>query len=236
LRGQGAVSVQRLNGLLTTAAGFRADRGAAVAAVAEAAGKIAEMRLQIMQIDQDMRVEASTMLAEVEAALSGLAERRIAATERLQRVNVVAPQGGRVKDLAVHAPGTVITPAETILLIVPDDDELAVDLEIAPQDIDAIVPGQPVRIRMSALDGRITPEIFGTIMRIGADLSIDPRSGHAFYQVRVAIPPEEFTRLGGQALVPGMPVETFIATGARNVLSYLIRPVRDQMNRALRES
>jgi HlyD family secretion protein len=75
----------------------------------------------------------------------------------------------------------------------------------------------------------------GTVSRIAADLTQDQRSGISHYLVRIVVPQEEQAWLGGLTLVPGMPAEVFIQTGERTVISYLTKPLRDQISRAFRE-
>ena len=72
--------------------------------------------------------------------------------------------------------------------------------------------------------------------QISPDVTRDDRTGASYYTARITIAPGEIGKLGGAALVPGMPVETFIQTGRRSVFSYLLRPVYDTMQKAFRES
>ena len=95
--------------------------------------------------------------------------------------------------------------------------------------------GQPAGLRFSAFNQRTTPEINGTISRISADVSVDQRSGQSFYTIRIGVSPEEIARLGNVKLVPGMPLETFMKTYDRSVMSYFIKPLEDQVLRAFRE-
>ena len=126
-------------------------------------------------------------------------------------------------------------PATPIMLIVPEADALSVEAKVSPQDIDQLRLGQSAGLRFSAFNQRTTPEISGTISRVSADVSTDQRSGQSFYTVRIALPAEETARLGNVKLVPGMPVEAFMKTYDRTVLSYFIKPLEDQVMRAFRE-
>ena len=124
---------------------------------------------------------------------------------------------------------------ETIMLVVPRADNLTVEAKIAPQDIDQLQLGQTAMLRFSAFNQRTTPEITGTVSRISADITTDERTDASYYTIRVAMSAEEIARLGDVALVPGMPVEAFVKTGDRKVLSYLVKPLTDQIARAFRE-
>jgi HlyD family secretion protein len=167
---------------------------------------------------------------------SELFERRIAAEDLLKRIDIRAPQDGTVHQLTVHTIGGVIVPqGEPIMLIVPYADALTVEVRVQPQDIDQIHVGQAAVLRFPAFNQQTTPEIDGKVSLVSADVSTDLKSGMSFYTVRVAIPDEGLTRLQGLRLVPGMPVEAFVQTAPRTVVSYLIRPISDQMTRAFRE-
>ena len=162
-------------------------------------------------------------------------ERKVAAEDQLKRVDIRAPQNGFVHQLAVHTIGGVINAGEPIMLIVPQADSLVVETRIAPQDIDQVHPGQRVSLRFSAFSQRTTPEIFGTVSRVSADLTREQQTNTSYYTVRVSIPEDELNKLEGKALIPGMPVEAFIQTGSRTALSYLVKPFEDQVARAFRE-
>jgi HlyD family secretion protein len=230
------IQIQRVTALERDAARLVGERGSLVASIAQTKVKITETELQILQIDQDLRSEVGKELSEIRAKLAELKERRISAVDQLKRIDIRSPQDGTVHQLAVHTVGGVITAGgEPLMLIVPESDALTVEAKIAPQDIDQLRVGQPALLRLSAFNQRTTPEINGEVTRVSADLSTDQRSGTSFYTVRVSIPEHEVGRLNGLKLVPGMPVESFINTGERTVLSYLAKPLSDQLARAWRE-
>jgi HlyD family secretion protein len=120
------------------------------------------------------------------------------------------------------------------MLIVPEDEELMVEVKVEPKDIDDVRFGQAVLLRFSAFDLRTTPEINGTVVRIAADTTTDQRTGRSYYLVRIAMTADEVERLGHVRLTPGMPVEAFIQTGARTLVTYLVKPLHDQLMRAFR--
>ena len=114
------------------AARLGGERGQLIASKAEAAGKIAEVELQIIQVDQDIRSKAAEELSDVRAKISEVSERKIAAEDQLKHIDIRAPQTGRVHELAVHTVGEVITPGETIMLIVPENDALSIQAKVSP--------------------------------------------------------------------------------------------------------
>jgi HlyD family secretion protein len=211
------------------------ERGQLMAAIAQSKGKIAEIELQILQVDQDMRTEVGKDLAEIRARTAEMIERKVAAEDQLKRVDIRAPIDGVVLQLTVHTVGGVITPGEAIMLIVPQTDTLQVEAKIPPQEIDQVRIGQPAVLRFVAFSQRTTPELIGTVVRISADVSEDTKSGARFYTIRLNVSPEEVARLSAVRLVPGMPVEALIQTSPRTVMSYLIKPLHDQLSRAFRE-
>jgi HlyD family secretion protein len=129
----------------------------------------------------------------------------------------------------------VITAGEQIMLIVPASDVLVVEARVAPRDIDQLRTHQQATLRFPSFNRRTTQELNGTVERIAADTSQDPRTGTQYYSVRVAMAAEEIARLDGLKLVPGMPVDAFIRTGDRTMLSYLFKPFADQAQLAFRQ-
>ncbi len=235
LHDKGVVSVQRLNGLKTQAATYEGERGEKVAYQAQTRGKITETRLQILSIDQDMKTEVGRELREIQGQVGEYVERKVAAEDELKRIDILAPQSGIVHQLSAHTVGGVVNPAETIMLVIPEGDDLALEVRIAPKDIDQILPGHRAVLRLSAFNQRTTPELSGHVSRIAADLATDDRTGLSFYLVRITVPHGELEKLGGLSLVPGMPAEAMIQTGERTALSYLVKPLSDQITRAFRE-
>ncbi|WP_105383051.1 HlyD family type I secretion periplasmic adaptor subunit [Neorhizobium alkalisoli] len=235
LREQGIVSDQRLNALKTQVATFGGERGEKIAFQAQAAGRISETKLQILQIDQDLRTEVGRELREVQAQLGEYIERKVVAEDELKRIDIIAPQSGIVHQLSVHTVGGVITPADTIMLIVPEGEDLALDVQVLPKDIDQIHLGQKAVLRMSAFNLRTTPELNADVIRIAADLTTDQRSGLSYYLLRLSVPVEELQKLGDLRLVPGMPAEALIQTGERTALSYFVKPLSDQISHAFLE-
>jgi HlyD family secretion protein len=228
------VQIQRVTALERDAARLEGARGQLIAATAQSKGRISEIELQIIQIDQDLHSEVAKELREVQAKIAELVERKVTAEDQLKRIDIRAPQDGLVHQLAVHTVGGVITPGETMMLIVPEADNLTVEAKLNPQDIDQVQPGQKAVLRFSTFNQRTTPELNGMVIRVSADLTTDKQTGVSYYTVRISIPEAEVARLGGLKLLPGMPLEAFIQTGDRTVLSYLMKPMTDQIARSFR--
>lgn len=229
------VPITRLTALERETTRIRGERAQLIAQIAQARGRISELRMQIVQIDQDLGNEVARELRDTESKIGEFVERRTAAEDQLGRVDLRAPVAGKVHQLAVHTIGGVIGPGEAVMLIVPESEPLSIEVRVVPSDVDQIVPSQPVGIRFSAFDQRTTPEITGRVQRVAADVTHDTRTGQSYFSVRVAIPPEELARLDTDRVVPGLPVEAFFKTTDRTVLSYFVKPLQDQLARAFRE-
>ena len=229
------IAMSRLTALEREAVRLEGERNQLIASAARAKGKTTETELQILQIEQDLRTEVSKELREIQAKSAEFAERKIAAEDQLKRIDIRAPQDGVVHQLAVHTVGGVISASESLMLIVPENDALTVEAKMAPQDIDQLHVGQKAALHFSTFNQRTTPEIVGTVSRVSADTTQDAKTSAIYYLVRVSMSPEEVAKLGSVKLVPGMPVEVFIQTDQRTVLSYFVKPLRDQIAKAFRE-
>jgi len=229
------VPMNRLTALERDSARIDGERSQLSGAIAQSKGKMAEIALQIIQIDQDLRTEVGKDLIEAQSKISELAERKTAAVDQLNRIDIRAPQSGRVHQLTVHTVGGVITPGEPIMMIVPDADALAVEVKIAPRDIEQVYVGQAASMRFAAFDQKTTPGIEGEVSMVSAETTLDQRTGASYYTARVMLSPEQVAKMGDAKLLPGMPVDVFIKTPGRTAFSYLIKPLRDQAERAFKE-
>jgi HlyD family secretion protein len=229
------VQLTRLTQLERETARLGGERAQLIASAAEAKGKIAETNLQIIQIDQTLSSEVAKEMRDIDGKIGEFIERKVTAEDQLRRTDIRAPQTGIVFQSTVHTVGGVVTAGDTIMQIVPDADKLQVEAKVNPQDIDQLQIGQTAMLRFSAFNSRTTPEIEGKVTRVSADTSTDQRTGASYYTIRIGLPPQNVAKLGDVRLVPGMPVEAFVQTGERTVISYLMKPLRDQFMRAFRE-
>jgi HlyD family secretion protein len=138
--------------------------------------------------------------------------------------------------LTVHTLGGVIAPGEAIMLIVPDGDDMVLQAQIGPQDIDQVRVGQTAVVRLPALRGRFTPEIDAEVSHVAADVSRADEKSPPYYAVSLKFLPHMLEKLEpGQKLKPGMPAEAFIRTDERTPLSYFLKPLADQLAHTFRE-
>lgn len=235
LRNKQLVPSIRLMSLERDSARLTGEQAQLVAASARAKGRIAEIELQIIQLDVDLRSEVTKEFRDIQARENELREKLVAAQDQLKRVEIRSPQAGTVHELSVHTVGGVVGRGETLMLIVPREDALVVEAKVSPNDIDSIRQGQSAFIRFTAFNQRTTPEIEGKVLRVAADLSKDAQTGAQYFLTRIALPAPELAKLGGQTLKPGMPAEVQIRTDDRTAMSYLMKPLMDQIEKAFRE-
>jgi len=234
LRGQDLVSTQRITDAEMRMAQLEGQLGQIIASIAQTGAEVAGAELQIIQVDQDVRSEASKLLTETATRLNELFERKVAADDQVKKHTIVAPITGTVYQLAVHTVGGVVNPGEEIMLIVPEDDVLVVEAQISPAQIDRVHADQEAVLRFTSFGSRDTPEYIGAVDTVSPDLIKDERTGMSYYMARIEMPKKATDELGDK-FVPGMPVEVFIVTGDRTVLSYLTKPLTDQIMHTFRE-
>ncbi len=235
LYAKGLVPLTRLTTLQRDSAQLEGERARLAATIAETNAKIGQARLEIAQIDQNFRSEVMKDLRESQDKEAELMQRNVAAKDQLNRVDIRAPTSGVVHQLAVHTVGGVIRPGDLIMEIVPDTDNLEIEGHLPPNEIDQVARGQRAYLRFSTLDRPTMPEVRGTVTYVSADLSRDERSNASFYTVKVDLPQGERHHLDGMTLISGMPVEIFLQTGSRTMLSYLLKPISDQLHRTFNE-
>jgi HlyD family secretion protein len=211
--------------------------GQLAASRAEAEERATEITIEVLTLGTTSREEAIASLRDLRYRELELVEQRNALRAEIDRLDIRAPVSGIVYDLLFQTPRSVIQGAEPLLYLVPQDRPLVIAARVAPTDIDQILVGQAVNLRMSALDQRMTPELVGEVLQVSADALDDPVSGQPYFRIEIAMNIGEVEKLGPEAvLLPGMPVEAFIRTVDRSPLAYLIKPMADYFVRAFRES
>jgi HlyD family secretion protein len=229
------VPLTRLTTLQREAARIEGERGQLISAIAETKAKVGEARLQIVRLDQDFRTDVVKELGETQGKEAELVERGVAARDLLDRIEIRAPTSGVIHQLAAHTIGGVIRAGDAIMEVVPDSDDLQIEARLQPNNIDQVRTGQKAFVRFSAFNQRVTPQLVGIVSYVSADTSNDQQTNAPYFTVRVALSDEERRRLAGLQLVPGMPAEVFMQTGSRTMMSYLLKPITDQMRRAFVE-
>jgi membrane fusion protein, protease secretion system len=153
----------------------------------------------------------------------------------LENTDIKSPVDGTVVNLSVFTKGAVISPGGKVLEIVSLNDALVIDAEVPTQLIDKVYTGLEVELMFSAFNQNKTPKIFGRVQTVSADRLVDEKNGFPYYKIRVQVSKDSERKLSNFNVRPGMPVEVFIKTGERTLLSYLFKPLFDRMHSALRE-
>ncbi|GGL56891.1 HlyD family type I secretion periplasmic adaptor subunit [Wenxinia marina] len=234
---RGLAQASRVLALRREAASLAGRVGELTAAIAQAEGRITETDIEIIRLGVDRREESITRLRDLQFNQIELSERRRTLTRQLERLEIRAPVAGTVYGLQVFGPGAVIRPAEPILSIVPSDRPLIIASQVSPNDIDQVFPGQQVLLRFPALDSRRTPELFGELIRVSPDAFTDEASRRSYYRAEISLSEGELDKLPEDInLIPGMPVEAFLATANRSPLDFIMKPMYDYFAKAFRES
>lgn len=205
------------------------------ARVGQLKGQITEAEIEQSRLTTSRLEEAISESRELGFRELEQKQRQASLQEQLARLDIRAPKSGTVIENTVHALQSVIRPADPIMFIVPNDTDLVIEARVEPTDIDVIHVGQDATLRLSALNSRTTPELFGEVVTISADVTVDEQTGLSFYLLELRLKPGEIEKLEGQELVAGMPVEVYVQTGKRTPLEYMVKPISDYFNRALRE-
>jgi epimerase transport system membrane fusion protein len=194
-----------------------------------------ETELQILQTERKFQEEVATQLEEVNAELFSITEQLVVAGDKVQRSVIVAPVKGMILGMSAHTQGGVIGAGQAVLDIVPEDEELIIDVQVAPLDIDRIQIGTSAEVRFSAFNSKTTPVMEGKVQTISADSLQDQVTNMPYYQAKIELTPESYMHLGGLVLIPGMPAEVFINTGKRTLFEYLMQPLSDAFARSFIE-
>ena len=196
---------------------------------------IAEARLAKTQTERRFRERAVTELEEAISQIDELTQQLTATRAQLSRIEIRAPVSGIVHELSLFTIGGVVQPGQTVMQIIPGSDAHELEVYVDPVSIDEVRVGLEATLRFPAFNARTTPELLGTVSKVSPASVIDEQSGVGFYRVIVSVSETEAKRLGEKILIPGMPVEALIPTSERTVLSYLVKPFSDHLERAFRE-
>tara|TARA_B110000211_G_scaffold50944_1_gene55971 strand:- start:21 stop:1346 length:1326 start_codon:yes stop_codon:yes gene_type:complete len=214
---------------------LQGERGEILSTLARARSRVSEFELDILSMDDQARTDAQQELREIDPQLTELKERRLVVEATLARTDIRAPIAGKINDLNVNSIGGVISPAEILATIVPEDANLVFTARVPAVQIEQVEVDRPARLRFSAFEQNVTPEIVGTVKYVAAAATRDQATGMDLYSIRVAVDPEQLDLLGGRELRPGMPLEIYVTTTERTALSYLLKPFQDQIARAFLE-
>ena len=232
---KGLTNRSEYTALLRSEAELIGQVGALQSQIASSATQIVEARQQTERLTTTRVEQAVGELNTVRASIADLEEQVRAAQSVLERTVIRAPADGIIVKTAYTAPGSVIRPGEPVIQMLPTTRELIIEAQVRPQDIDLLRIGQEASMLFSALNARTTPQVPGTVFYISADRLIDETNGLPYYTARLKITENLPPEIGVDQIYPGMPVETFIRTGERTFVEYLLQPLVDSFARAFRE-
>lgn len=225
----------QLNGLQGGRAEMAGRLAALEADIARTSNARRDAELQTLQGERTFHEEVVTALREASRQADELILDIITRNAQLDRIDIRAPMDGVVHEMQVTTLGGVVEPGEVIVQIIPQDQGLDFEMRVDPRDIDQVYVGQPAEALIASFDANAVPKLNGSVAQISPNAIEDPQSGQSFYRISLTVPASELALLGDLAVVPGMPVEGYLATGDRSVMSYLLSPITKQFRRAFRE-
>lgn len=232
----GVVRANQITAMERDSAGLAGSFGQLLSESARAYQSIIETDLQIVQINQEYQELAASELKDTLAEVNELTERLIVAEDVNSRTLIRAPQSGIVQNIRIHTTGGVVRPAETMMEIVPQNEPLVINAQVRPLDIDSLAPGQVSQIKFPAFSSRNLPTIFGTVDILSPDLIYpEDQREPAYYLARISVPDGNVPDMIKGRIIPGMPADAIIITGERTMVDYLVKPIRDSLDKSMRE-
>lgn len=225
----------RLLALERSAAALTGERGKHLAEIARARQNIAEMQERLVNLEAQRLDEAVTALRDAQVQLVDLDQQINAASDTSRRLDVKAPVAGRVVSIFHETPGGVIRPGETLMELLPAQDQLVIEAQVRPEDIESVQKDQNVRVRLTAYSQRRVPALKGRVQDISADRIIDRKGEKAYYLARINVDRDALKFDEALKLYPGMPAMAFIETQQKTLLDYLLEPLFGGLERGLRE-
>lgn len=194
-----------------------------------------DAKLETLQASRSFQEEVVTQMHDVSAEIDNLTVEVVTRYDQLSRIDVAAPAAGIVHQMHVTTLGSVIAPGGEIAQIIPVGGEMDFEVRVDPRSIDQVHLGQGARLMISSLDPQTSPQMKAHVRTVSPDVITDPRNGKGYYNVSLSLEPDAHTQLAMLDIVSGMPVEAFLETGDRSVLSYLLHPLKSHLRKALRE-
>jgi protease secretion system membrane fusion protein len=233
----GYVARARLLDLERTYAQINGQMSEDIGNISRARRQVAEVTLRRSQRMSDYQKDVRTLLADTQREAEALASRIAALEYDVTNTEVKAPVDGTVVGLAVFTAGGVVGPGTKMMELVPTNDAMIVEGQLPVNLIDRVHVGLPVELMFSAFNVNKTPHIPGVVIQVSADRAVEERTGVPYYKVRARVSPEGAKLIVQKklAIQPGMPVEMFVKTGERTLMSYLLKPVFDRAKNSLSE-
>jgi len=232
---QGLSTLPRVLALRRQAADLTGQRGQIVERIAQIELNSQENNLQMTNLQNQQLTSIANELREAQTKKFDVLARLNAANDVANRLVLPAPVAGKVVNLAIHTNGAVIRPGDTVMEIVPAEDQLDVETHVRPDDADTIQPGMVAHVSFSSYKQRRLPQITGTVSNVSADRLIDQRTGMPYFNVVVTVDRKVLEDYTEVRLMPGLPVDVAIATGTRTLVDYFMAPIYDVVRKGMRE-
>ncbi|NYT63471.1 HlyD family type I secretion periplasmic adaptor subunit [Alcaligenaceae bacterium] len=197
--------------------------------------QIAELKLRVLQRTQEYQKEVQSQLSDVQKEASALSDRLAALDYTVSQTEIRSPIDGFVQNLNVHTVGGVIGPGTILMEVVPEGDSFIVQAQVPVQAIDKMKAGLDVEITFPAFNHARTPNIPGKVTTVSADRLIDEATHAPYYRAQIEVTPEGMALLGSNVIRPGMPASVLIRTGERTMLSYLLKPLVERLDKSFKE-
>jgi protease secretion system membrane fusion protein len=198
--------------------------------------QVAELGQRSLARKQEYRKEIESQLADVTREVQSDAEKFVAVTADLDRMEIKSPANGQVVGLTLQTVGAVLQPGQKLLDVVPDQQTLLLEAHIPPHLIDKVQAGLMADIRFNSFAHSPQLVVDGKVMSVSGDLLSDPQQPqYSYYLARVQVTPEGIKTLGARQMQPGMPAEIVIKTGERSLLTYLLHPLTKRMAASMKE-
>lgn len=196
---------------------------------------IKDTKLEMLLLDRQSIEQAVSELSDVNIKIDEMQQQLISTKKQIERIEIKSPVKGVIHELQISTIGGVVPPGATLVQIIPINEGVVFETKVEPGAIDQVYIGQGAKVMLPAFNQRTTPQLIGQVSGISPDIVYDEATKRSFYKVIIYVSDEEISRLNGLEIIPGMPVEAFIQTQERTVLSYLAKPLSDQLNKAFRE-
>ena len=235
LYNKGLSTLPRLLQLKRQAADLGGQHGQVSEKIAQVNLDSGEDELQIVNLRNQFLNDVVKDLRDVQTKRFEALDRLHAAKDVVARLRLTAPVAGKVVGLAVHTKGAVIRPGDTVLEIVPINDQLDVEAHVRPEDADDVHIGMMAKVNLGAYKQRRLPMITGTVTTVSADRLTDQKTGQAYFNVEIAVDLAQLKDYPDVKLIPGMPVDVSLETGSRTALEYFIEPITAVFRHGMRE-
>jgi HlyD family secretion protein len=232
---KGMVRESQLLDLQRSRAGLMGDIAESRSERARLGNAARDAVLEAGQADRAFLEEVAT---DLRAAITEIEERTleiVSLTDAQDRLAIRAPVAGVIHEMQVTTLGGVIAPGAPILQVVPQTGTVEFEIRVPAKDLERVHVGQGADLVLSTLDPRTTPRLVATVASVSPAAITDPATGQGFYRLMLDVAPSELDRLGEVDILPGMPVDAYLHTGERTVMSYLLAPLTVQLMQAFRE-